>query len=294
MIPLFCMQPDRPAALVRAARPEVPPMAVQQGIAGIVRVRVALDATGAVRDVAIVSSPSGVLKSESLRAARASTFAPARRRCTNVASSYEFRVLYDPDRAPELPVLGPTATPTPSPSPPPAPNLSGAWKLTWSAGGSYSFTDRTLSSSRSYARVDDTFPLSHRKDCHTTLSAAAFERFVAVLQASQPERWLRSYDVGPEPTLAPTAVPAPTIPPVVDVIAAVRAHFFIAPRTMDGGSSTLTLTAGSLTYGSAFEYVSAYGDWHPIPTTVQDLMHAFDAADAECARRGLTGGNTVR
>ncbi len=285
MIPLFCMQPDRPAVLVRVAQPEVPPMALQQGIAGVVRVRVALDATGAVRDVAIVSSPSGVLKSESLRAARASTFAPARRRCVNVASSYEFRVLYDPDRAPELPVLRPTPSPTPSPSPQPEPNLSGAWKLTWSVGGSYSYTDRTLSSSRSYARVDDTFPLSHRKDCRTILSGAAFERFVAALQASRPERWLRSYDTGPEPTLAPTPVPAPTIPPVVDVIAAVRAGFFMPPHTMDGGSSSVTLLAGGLTYGTAIEYFSTYGDWHPIPAAVQDVLHAFDAADAECARR---------
>jgi TonB family protein len=282
MIPLFCMQPDRPAVLVRAARPDLPPMALQQGIAGVVRVRVALDATGAVRDVAIVSSPSGILKSESLRAARASTFAPARRRCTNVASTYEFRVLYDPDRAPELPVLRPT--PAPTPSPPPAPNLAGAWKLKWSLGGSYSYTDRTLSSSRSYARVYDTFPLSHRKQCHTTLSGAAFERFVAALQASQPERWLPSYNVGPEPTPAPTIVPAPTIPPVVDVVAAVRAEIFIPPRTMDGGSSDLTLTAGGLTYATAFEYFPTYGDRHPIPTAVQDVMRAFDAADAECAR----------
>jgi TonB family protein len=285
MIPLLCTQPDRPAALVQAARPEVPPMALQQGIAGVVRVRVALDATGAVRDVAILSSPSGVLKSESLRVARASTFAPARRRCTNVASEYEFRVLYDPDRPAELPVLRPTPAPTPSPSPPPAPNLSRAWKLTWSTGGTSTYTDRTLSSSRAYARIDDSFPLSHRKECHTTLSGAAFERFVAALQASSPDRWLRSYDVGPEPTPAPTAVSAPTIAPAVDVIAAVRAGFSIPPRTMDGGSSSLTLTAGGVAYETAFEYFSTYGDWHPIPSAVQDVMHAFNAADAECARR---------
>jgi hypothetical protein len=53
---------------------------------------------------------------------------------------------------------------------------------------------------------------------------------------------------------------------------------------LDGGSSDLTLTAGGLTYGTAFEYFPTYGDWHPIPTAVQNVMHAFDAADAECAR----------
>jgi hypothetical protein len=194
------------------------------------------------------------------------------------------RVLYDPDRPPELPVLRPLPTPTPSPSPPPAPNLSRAWKLTTSTDGTSSYTERTLSSSRAYARIDDTFPLSHRKECHATLSAAAFERFVAVLQASRPERWLHSYDVGPEPTMVPTAVPAPTTAPAADVIAAVRAGYF-TPRTMDGGSISLTLTAGGVAYGTAFEYFSTYGDWHPIPSAMHDVMHAFDAADTECARR---------
>jgi hypothetical protein len=42
-MPLFCTQPDRAAALVRATVPELPPMALQQDIGGVVRVRVALD-----------------------------------------------------------------------------------------------------------------------------------------------------------------------------------------------------------------------------------------------------------
>ncbi|MDQ6943039.1 MAG: energy transducer TonB [Candidatus Eremiobacteraeota bacterium] len=280
MIPLICMQPDRPAALVRASTPDLPPMALQQGIGGVVRVRVSLDASGAVRDVVVTSTPSGILRSESLRAARASTFAPARRRCVNVASAYEFRVLYDPERPPALP---PRPTPSPSPMPPPAPNLAQPWQLVWSTSGSYSYSTRTLSSSRSYSRIDDTFPISHRVECRVTLSTAAFERFTAELRASRAERWRSSYRVGAEPTAAPSPVPVPTSTPAVDVVAVVRGEVFI-PHTADAGSSKITLTASRTSYETSFEYGYPPGV-EPVPAEVENLTRAFEAADAACKRR---------
>lgn len=280
MIPLFCTQPDRPAALVRAALPDLPPMALQQGIGGVVRVRVSLDASGAVRDVVVTSTPSGILRSESLRVARASTFAPARRRCVNVASAYEFRVLYDPERPPVLP---PTPTPSPSPTPLPVPNFAQRWQLVWSTSGSYSYSERTLSSSRSYDRVEDTFPISHRVECRVTLSTPVFERFTAALRASHAERWRTSYRVGAEPTPAPSPVPVRTSTPAVDVVAVVRGEVFI-PRTADLPTSKITLTAGGTSYRTSFDFGYEPGV-EPVPAETTNLTQAFDAADALCKHR---------
>jgi TonB family protein len=259
--------------------PDLPPMALQQGIGGVVRVRVSLDASGAVRDVVVTSTPSGILRSESLRAARASTFAPARRRCANVASSYEFRVLYDPERPPVLP---PRPAPSPTPASLPVPNFAQPWKLVWSTSGSYSYSTRTLSSSRSYSGVYDTFPISHRAECRVTLSSAAFDRFAAALRESRAERWRPSYRSGAEPTAAPSPVPVPTSTPAVDVVAVVRGEVFI-PHTADAGTSKITLTASGTSYETSFEYGYSPGV-EPVPAEVENLTRAFDAADAACKR----------
>jgi TonB family protein len=282
VIPVFCSQPDRPAALVRAAVPVLPPMALQQGIGGLVRVRVALDARGNVRDVVVTRTPSHVLDRESLRTARESTFAPARRRCVNVASAYEFRVLYDPERPREP--SPPAPTPSPSPTPPPALNLALPWTLVWSESGSSSYSTRTLSSTRRFTRVDDTFPTSHHAECHATLSGAAFERAVAALRRSSPERWRPSYGIGAEATPIPAPAPAPTTAPAADVVAVVRGQVFI-PRTADGASSGLTLTTGGSSYRTSFEYGSSWYGAEPISAEVQDVMRALRTADAECAAR---------
>ncbi len=257
-------------------------MALQQGIGGVVRVRVALDRIGAVRDVVVVSTPSRILVPETLRAARASTFAPARRRCAGVASSYEFRVLYDDDRERESPPPGPT--PSPSPTPLPVPNYAQPWKLTWSGMGTYSDTERTISSARSYTRVDDTFPISHRKACRTTLSPAVFGRVTALLRAARAESWLAWYNVGTPWRPSPTPVPRPTPRPEVDVIALVRGET-IVPHVMDGGSGHLTLTTGGITYQTGFDFGNTPAAAEPGSAAAYDLMRAFDAADADCMRR---------
>jgi TonB family protein len=272
------MQPDRPPTLVRADVPVLPPMALQQGIGGVVAVRVTLDATGAVRDVAVTRTPSRVLDRESLRAARASTFAPARRRCVSVASAYEFRVLYDPNRQREP--LPPTPSPSPSPTPLAAPDLTRPWTLVWSTGGSFSDTKRTLRSSRSYVRVD-TFTIERRKECGATLSAAELERVTAALRASAPEGWQPSYQFGAPPTPSPSPAPAPTSTPAVDAVAVVRGEIGMH-RTVDGGSSDLMLVSGARSYRTSFEYGWSWPPTPPISAELQDVTRAFAAADAGC------------
>ena len=284
MIPVVCALPDRPASLVRAAAPELPPMADTQGIYGVVRVRVELDPMGAIRDTIIVSTPSRVLVPESLRAARASAFAPARRRCTNVASSYEFRVLYAPDgpRASPLPV----ASPTPSPSPLPQPDLAGPWTLSWSTGGTYSYVDRTVSSSRSYAQVYDTFPISHRAECRATLPAPAMDRVTAALRAALPEKWHGGYyRLVTVPPPVPSRDANATPRPAVDVVAVVRETAYQG-IIMDASTGNLKLVSGGITYEVAYEYGVTPSSRETVPIEIADLTRALDAATPKrCAPR---------
>lgn len=282
MIPVVCALPDHPAALVRAARPELPPMALQQGIYGVVRVRVELEPSGSVRDAVVVSTPSRVLQAESIRAARESTFAAARRSCVNVASAYEFRVLYAADgpRVPPLPA------PSPSPSRPtqPTPDLRRPWRIVWETGGSYSSMDRTVTSARSYTQVYDTFPLSHRAECRGTLSVAALDRVTVALQAARPQTWTGLYRLVVDPPPAPSPLAAPTPRPAVDVVAVVRENNVMSV-IMDAPTAGLTLIAGSITYRVGYEYGVSPGVRETLPAEIVELTRALEAATpARCAR----------
>lgn len=258
-------------------------MALQQGIYGVVRVRVELDASGAVRDAVIVSSPSGVLKFESLRAARASTFSPARRHCAHVASAYEFRVLYAED-GPRVP-RPPGPSPSPSPTPLPKPDLGKPWRLVWSTDGSYSFLERTVTSSGTYAQLYDTFPTSHRAECSGTLDAPVLERVTAALRRAHPESWHGGYRLALDPTPAPSPAATPTPRPAVDVVAVVRESFY-SPAVMDAPTASLTLTAGGQTYGVGYEYGVTRGVRETIPDEIRELTRALDAATPErCMQR---------
>jgi TonB family protein len=90
--PLACARPDIPPATLRAAEPELPALAQQQGIGGTVDVVVSLDAASNVIDARVQSSPSRLLDAPALAAASASRFRTEVRDCAPVAAKYLFRV----------------------------------------------------------------------------------------------------------------------------------------------------------------------------------------------------------
>jgi TonB family protein len=79
--PSTCATPDRAPVLVRQVQPDTPPMALQQGITGDVVVRVTLDVSGNVTGVQVQRSPSAILNTAALAAARASTYQPGLKNC---------------------------------------------------------------------------------------------------------------------------------------------------------------------------------------------------------------------
>ncbi len=84
-----------PATTLRAAEPDTPPMAQQQGITGDVAVIVSLDANSHVIGTKIQSSPSVVLNSAALSAARQSTFQTEIKDCKPQAADYIFTVSFE-------------------------------------------------------------------------------------------------------------------------------------------------------------------------------------------------------
>jgi len=71
-----CTTADVAPQVLRLAQPDTPPLAQQQGITGDVVVRVTLDGSGAMTAAQIQQSPSAILNSAALSAARASTYQP--------------------------------------------------------------------------------------------------------------------------------------------------------------------------------------------------------------------------
>jgi TonB family protein len=94
-----CAVRDRPAAVVRAARPDVPAIAEQQRIFGTVHVAVTVGADGSVTQARIVRSPSALLNAAALHTARASTYLPQLRDCAPVRSDYLLTVRFVVPRA---------------------------------------------------------------------------------------------------------------------------------------------------------------------------------------------------
>jgi protein TonB len=90
--PRVCARPNSDARTIRAVEPDYPEIARERGAVGVAQVRVTLLATGAVRDAAIYrSSGDGSLDLEAVKAARASTYAPAFEDCSAVGGQYIFR-----------------------------------------------------------------------------------------------------------------------------------------------------------------------------------------------------------
>lgn len=86
--PARCARPNVPASILRMVTPDMPAIAQQQGISGHVDVQVSLDADSHVTSAQIRSSPSAVLNSAALAAARASTYQTEIRDCRPIAGYY--------------------------------------------------------------------------------------------------------------------------------------------------------------------------------------------------------------
>ena len=80
------------ATTIRPVEPDTPPMAQQQGIQGTVQVVVSLNADSKVVGTRIQTSPSAILNSAALSAARQSTFQTEIRDCKPIAADYIFSV----------------------------------------------------------------------------------------------------------------------------------------------------------------------------------------------------------
>ncbi len=89
-----CLGVETPAALASAPPiPQIDPALRAARMSGVVRVKVSLDASGAVRGAAIVaSSGSPGFDALAMRMAREAAYVPARRACKAVAGSYTFAV----------------------------------------------------------------------------------------------------------------------------------------------------------------------------------------------------------
>jgi TonB family protein len=90
-----CATPDAPAVVIRAVKPDLPPLGGERHVTGVVRVLVSLDAQGRVTDTRIERSSSQILNQAALDAAKKSTYQPALRDCTPVPSKYLFSVIID-------------------------------------------------------------------------------------------------------------------------------------------------------------------------------------------------------
>jgi hypothetical protein len=85
-----CAHPFASAVVKQAVEPQTP----ANGTPGLVRVAVALDASGNVRSGRILTSPSAVLNASALNAATHSEFAPGVFQCMRVPTAYPFSVYY--------------------------------------------------------------------------------------------------------------------------------------------------------------------------------------------------------
>jgi hypothetical protein len=90
--PASCDHPYRPASIERAMPPVIPAIAQQQGISGRVIVLVGVDETGRVVSAQVYQSPSALLYTPSIFAARQSVYRPAILRCAPVPSTVALAV----------------------------------------------------------------------------------------------------------------------------------------------------------------------------------------------------------
>jgi periplasmic protein TonB len=87
-----CAVPNAEAKTVNAVTPDTPEMAKEQGVTGTVEVDVSLDAAGKVLSASVIKTPSVLLNSEALKAARQSTYSPQIADCKPIPGDYKFVV----------------------------------------------------------------------------------------------------------------------------------------------------------------------------------------------------------
>jgi TonB family protein len=97
-----CSVPDRPPGLVHGVAAVTPPIAIAQHISGEVVVVVTLDENSNVVAAAIAKSPSALLNTAALLAARSSTFQVPVRNCKPMPGKFRFLVEFT-DRTTEKP-----------------------------------------------------------------------------------------------------------------------------------------------------------------------------------------------
>jgi len=87
-----CAVPNKDATMITPASADTPEMAKEQGISGSVEVEVDLDALGHVTGTSVIKTPSSILNSAAITAARQTTYAPQISDCKPVPGQYKFVV----------------------------------------------------------------------------------------------------------------------------------------------------------------------------------------------------------
>jgi len=99
-----CVKANAPAAVLSSpSQPEISAEARRASSAGIAQIRVALDASGSIVDASVASSSGNDgLDQTALSLAKASTYTPAVSGCKKIASTYTYRVRFEPAMTSEL------------------------------------------------------------------------------------------------------------------------------------------------------------------------------------------------
>jgi TonB family protein len=92
--PLSCARPNVQPGTDRAVEPDMPAMAQQMGITGDVTVDISLDENNHIVAATVESSPSKILNSAAITAAKQSTFHTEIKDCKPVAATYRFVVTF--------------------------------------------------------------------------------------------------------------------------------------------------------------------------------------------------------
>jgi len=99
-----CVKANAPAAILSSpSQPDISAEARRASSAGVAQIHVTLDANGSVVDASVASSSGNAgLDQTALSLAKASTYSPAVSGCKKIASTYTYRVRFEPAMTSEL------------------------------------------------------------------------------------------------------------------------------------------------------------------------------------------------